>query len=327
MHSKRHRIFVHTLLTSAIAMLGCVNINLPGLAPEPLVETTVRGSGDAKILLLSIDGVMQESAGPVDFFGIAQESPISRMRDELDAARHDPAIRGVLLRINSPGGTVTAAEILYDEIRRFKSERGLPIVAQFMGVAASGGYYVAMAADEIVAYPTTVTGSIGVIASLFPNVTGLMEKIGVEDQTFVTGAFKDTGSATRPMREDERVQMQAVIDDLFQRFVEVVEGGRKNLSRKEIEGLADGRIYSARQAKDAGLVDHVGDIEVALERVRESAGLGAVRVIRYHRASEYQSNLFTRSNLPRAGAPSVMPVWPKLRAPGFFYLWAPGAAE
>jgi protease-4 len=327
MRPKRLRRTALALLALAVGTLGCVSINLPGTMPEPLMETTVRGVGDAKILLLSIDGVMQESAGPADFFGISQESPISRLRDELDYARYDPAIRGILLRINSPGGTVTAAEILYDEIRRFKAERGLPIVAQFMGIAASGGYYVAMAADEIVAYPTTVTGSIGVIMSLFPNLTGLMEKIGVKDQTLVTGAFKDTGSSTRPMRSDERAQMQSVIDDLFLRFVEVVEQGRKKLSREKIEELADGRIYSARQAKEVGLVDHVGDIEVALERLRVAAGLSEVRVIRYHRSSEYQSNLFTRSNAPRVAAPSALPVWPELRGPGFFYLWAPGSAE
>lgn len=315
-----------SLLGCAVALVGCISINLPGALPKPLTETVVRGSGDSKLLLLGIDGVMQESTGPVDLFGIAQESPISRLRDELDAARADAAIRGILLRINSPGGTVTAAEILYDEIQRFKRERGIPIVAQFMGIAASGGYYVAMAADEIVAYPTTVTGSIGVVASLFPNLSGLMEKAGLEDQTIVSGAYKDSGSILRPMRINERVQLQSVIDDLHERFVEVVEKGRENLDRAQIEQLADGRIYSARQAHEEGLVDHVGDIEVAVERLHARAGIRTARMIRYHRPSEYRSNFFTRSNLPRASAPSFMPVWPKLRAPGFLYLWAPGAA-
>jgi len=326
MSSARSLINGLLLLGCALALVGCISINLPGSLPKPLKETVVRGSGSSKILLLGIDGVMQESTGPVDFFGIAQESPISRLRDELDAAREDTAIRGILLRINSPGGTVTAAEILYDEIQRFKRERGTPIVAQFMGVAASGGYYVAMAADEIVAYPTSVTGSIGVVASLFPNLSGLMEKAGLKDQTIVSGAYKDSGSILRPMRNNERDQLQSVIDDLHERFIEVVEGGRENLDREQIEQLADGRIYSARQAHEAGLVDHVGDIEVAIERLHERAGIRTARVIRYHRPSEYRSNLFTRSNPPRASAPSLVPVWPKLRAPGFLYLWAPGAA-
>lgn len=324
----RTSLVVPSLLVAACswALQGCININLPGAVPEPLVETVVRGTGEAKILMLGIDGVMQEGTGPADFFGIAQESPISRLRDELDKAREDPGVRGVLLRINSPGGTVTAAEILYDEIQRFKRDRGIPIVAQFMGIAASGGYYVAMAADEIVAYPTTVTGSIGVVMGLIPNLSGLLEKIGATDQTFTSGPFKDSGSYLRPMRDDERAQLQSVIDDLHARFVDVVASGREKLNREDIEALADGRVYSARQAREVGLVDHIGDIEAAVDKLRERAGLRNARIVRYHRRSEYRANLYTRSNVPRAGLPSLAPAWPRLRGPGFLYLWAPGTS-
>ena len=322
---KWRRPLAYALALSTACLTGCISINLPGALPEPLRETTLRGSGDAKLLLLSIDGVMHEGAGPADLFGIRQESQISRLRDELDTARADPAVQGVLLRINSPGGTVTAAEILYDEVLRFKQERRIPIVAQFMGVAASGGYYVAMAADEIVAYPTSVTGSIGVVSSLFPNLTGLMEKLGIEDQTLVTGPFKDTGSALRPMRADEREQLQSVVDDLHLRFLEVVESGRPGLSRERIEELADGRIYTARQALAAGLIDRVGDIQVSVERLEQRGGLEAVRVVRYHRPGEYRSNLHTQPHVPRPAAGTSALPWSRLPAPGFLYLWAPGS--
>ena len=322
---KCSRPFARALIVCAALLTGCISINLPGALPEPLREATVRGSGDAKLLLISIDGVMHEGVRPADFFGFRQESQISRLRDELDTARADPTVRGVLLRVNSPGGTVTAAEILYDEILRFKQEREIPMVAQFMGVAASGGYYASMAADEIVAYPTSVTGSIGVVSSLFPNLAGLMEKLGIEDQTLVTGPYKDTGSALRPMRDDEREQLQSVVDDLHLRFVEVVASGRPELSRERIEELADGRIYTARQALAAGLIDHVGDIQVAVERLERRANLETSRVVRYHRPREYRSNLHSRPHAPQPTAGTTLGPWSRLPAPGFLYLWAPGS--
>ena len=130
----RSRALRGTLVGPALLALGCININLPGGVPEPLVETVLRGSFGPKILLVSIDGVLQEGREPADFFGITGESRIARLREELDAARQDAEIGGLLLRINSPGGTVTASEIIYEEIRRFKRERGVPVVAQLMEI-------------------------------------------------------------------------------------------------------------------------------------------------------------------------------------------------
>jgi protease-4 len=232
-------------------------------------------------------------------------------------------VKALLLRINSPGGTVTGSDLLYREILRFKQERRVPVVAQMMGLATSGGYYVAMAADEIHAQPTSVTGSIGVVFTGV-NLTGLMEKIGVEDQTLTSGDFKDAGSMLRPMRPEERDQLQSVLDDLYARFLAVVQEGRSELDAEQVALLADGRIYSASQALERGLIDEIGSIDDALRRTRELAGVKRARAVTYHRPREYTNNFYTRA--PRQRGPAL-DLWPdalELRGPAFLYLWAPG---
>jgi protease-4 len=312
-------------LLATLGISGCITVNLPTGQVEPLVETVVGGSGSQKILMIEIDGVITESAQVADFFGTVEEGAVSRLREELDLARADDQIKALVLRINSPGGTVTGSDLIHQEITRFKRDSGIPVVAQLMGIAASGGYYVAVAADEIVAQPTTVTGSIGVIFSGF-NLSGLMEKLGIENQTLTSGAFKDAGSMMRPMRPEERAQLQSVIADFHTRFVEVVRAGRPDLPAEEVAALADGRIFSAPQALEAGLVDQIGALESTLAAARGRAGIRAASVITYHRPREHASNLYTRAP---TGRKALVDLWPDtlaLEGPTFLYLWVPGSA-
>ena len=321
--ARRSTVFALVSLPAVLA-LGCITVNLPSGQLEPLAETVIEGSGDAKILMLEVDGVITESSDVADFFGTVNEGMVGRIREELDTARKDTQVKALVLRINSPGGTVTGSDLLYDEIRRFKEERKVPVVAQLMGTAASGGYYVALAADEIHAERTTVTGSIGVIFSGV-NIAGLMEKFGVENQTITSGKFKDAGSLLRRMRPDERAQLQSVIDDLYARFVEVVQAGRTKLSADQVRALADGRIFSATQAKQAGLVDEIGSLDSSVRRARELAGLSAASIITYHRPREYTNNYYTR--MPRQRRDAILDLWPgelPVQGPAFLYLWAPG---
>ncbi len=319
------RVLVTVSLWLAPLMLsGCVTIALPGGLPSPLVETVVHGDVGAKILLVQLDGVLSEEPQSASFFS-AGESRIARLREELDRARNDPSVRALLLRVNSPGGTASASDIIYSEIARFKKERGIPVVAQLMGVAASGGYYVALAADHIVAQPTTVTGSIGVIFGGV-NLAGLMEKIGVENQTLVSGPYKDAGSMTRRMSPEERMQLQSVLDDLFERFVTVVAQGRSELDAEAIARLADGRIYSAVQALESGLVDEIGDLSDAVAAAEKAAGLGSSRVVTYHRPREYRKNLYSVAAPAGDFDFGWAPAWSRLLpSPAFLYLWTPGA--
>jgi protease-4 len=320
----RRSIFFALVSLPAALALGCITVNLPGGQLEPLAETVIDGSGDAKVLMLEVDGVITETSNVADFFGTVSEGMVGRVREELDTARADDQVKAVVLRINSPGGTVTGSDLLYDEIQRFKNERKVPVVAQLMGTAASGGYYVALAADEIHAERTTVTGSIGVIFSGL-NVAGLMEKLGIENQTIASGGFKDAGSIMRRMRPEERAQLQSVIDDLYARFVEVVQAGRAKLTAEQIRALADGRIFSASQAKQAGLVDEIGSLDSSVRRARELAGLSTASVITYHRPREYTNNYYTRA--PRQTRDAILDLWPgeiPVQGPAFLYLWAPG---
>ena len=306
-----------------VLALGCISVNLPTGQVEPLVETVLEGEGDAKVLLVEIDGVITESSEVSDFFGTVSEGMVGRLHEELEMARADEQVKALVLRINSPGGTVTGSDLLYDEIRRFRDERKVPVVAQLMGVAASGGYYVALAANEIHAQPTTVTGSIGVIFSGF-NLAGLMEKLGVENQAITSGSYKDSGSMLRRMRPDERAQLQTVIDDLYERFLAVVKSGRTKLAPEKIRALADGRIFSANQALEAGLVDQISSLDASVRRARELAGLTSAQVVTYHRPREYANNYYTRASIQRK---PLVDLWPDVipnRGPAFLYLWAPG---
>ena len=317
-------IALRLLLVCASSLgLGCINLDLGLLAsPGELEETVLVGDDGPKILMVEIDGVI--SAEPEQGFFGPGESLLARVREELDLAREDDEIRALIVRVDSPGGTVTASDILYDELRRFKAERGIPVVAHFMGVAASGGYYLAMAADQIVAQPTTVTGSIGVIFGGV-NVAGLLEKIGIEDQTLVSGSFKDAGSLLRRMTPAEKQQLQSVLDDMFGRFLDVVASGRTELAREEIEALADGRIYSAQQALDAGLVDRLGNLDDAIEVAETRAGLSRSRLVTYHRSNEAHENFYSIRARQPARPWAKPPLWSQLPAPAFLYLWTPGA--
>lgn len=321
-----------TLLLCGLSSLGfgCISIELFSGGRRPMVETVVHvhgpdGRDGAKLLMIEVDGFIGRSDS-VSLLGGEPEGTVARLREQLDRARRDDEIAGVLLRIDSPGGSATASDVVYAELLRFKQERRLPMVAYFYGTAASGGYYAAMAADEIVAEPTSVTGSIGVIFTSV-NFAGLMERWGVADQTTKSGAFKDTGSMLRPQTDEERAILQGVIDDLQARFVEVVVAGRPELGLPRVLELADGRIYSAPQALENGLVDGVGGVEDAISALEARVGRSSSFVVSYHRPTEWRQNLYSRAGVPTPGAGGELPAarpasWLE---PGFHYLWWPGA--
>ena len=307
-----------------ILCLAACTIDLGSLTRvEPLVESRVRGDAGPKLVMLEIEGVI------TDFekrsrLGSTRPSPVARAREALELAARDDKVAGLVLRIQSPGGTVAASETLYHELMMWKQETNLPVVAYMQGIAASGGYYVAMAADRVIAHPSTVTGSIGVIMTGV-NVSALMQRFGVEDQTLKSGEFKDAGSPLRPMRDEERAQLQSVIDDFHGSFIEVVDSGRPELDGVTVRVLADGRIFSAKQALEAGLIDQIAHLDEALDEAQKMAGIPESQVVVYHRASEYQNNIYSRT--PSTSVPMVdidVLTFANDRLPtGFYYLWPP----
>ena len=310
------------LLAAIVLQASCLTINLPG-PPGPVKETELTGKGDGKVLLLELSGVIssQDKEGI-----IPQPSMLAMFKEELTRAAKDDKIKAVVVRINSPGGTVTASDILYHELREFKTKKKVPVIASMMDVAASGGYYLAMAADSILVHPSTVTGSIGVIM-LTVNARGLLEKVGVEASAITSGPRKDMGSPFRVMTAEERGIFQGVIDSFYQRFLVVVQEGRPNLSADQIKKLADGRIYSGDQAKAAGLIDEIGYLDDAIEMAKKKAGLTEARVVTYGRPGEYQNNIYSRVF---GGNPSItglvnFDLLSMVRGgtPQFMYLWMP----
>jgi protease IV len=311
------------LVLLALATVGCITLNIPGGKPGDLKETVIEGERGPKIALIEIEGLLSETGKPLPLGLGREESPVARVRAQFDKAAKDRAVKAVVLRIHSPGGTATASEIIYGEIQRFKAKKPVPVLAHLVGIATSGAYYAAMAADSVYANPTTVTGSIGVIF-VSVNVSGLMEKLGLTDQTLTTGPYKDAGSPLRPMTPEDRALMQGVLNDLYRRFVQVVAAGRPQLLAARVAELADGRIYSAAQAQANGLIDGIADLPGTIDEVRRRAGLEEVRVVTYHRKREWRENLYTLP--PSVETLTVKPtaLLDLLPAPTFAYLWWPG---
>ncbi len=309
------------VLSALVTLPGCITVNTLGGARQPLMETVVHGTSGPKVLLLDVDGVIsdRDSTGP---FGIGgSESTVARVREQLDKAAKDGQVEGLLLRVNSPGGTVTASDVVYRDIKAFKTAKDVPVVVQMMGVAASGGYYIAMAGDVVMAHPTTVTGSIGVISSGI-NFAGLMERYGVADQTITAGELKDAGSPLRPMTAEERAYLQAVIDDLHDRFREVVDEGRPALSAERVETLADGRVFTANQAEADGLIDGIGYLPDAVREMERRLDVSSLRLVSYHREREYRANYYSTSPAPTSQGQLAQALGLG-QGPSFLYLWWP----
>ena len=294
---------------------------------RPLEETTVEGEGRDKVLLVDISNVITDLPTRHAFGLIEEESTVGRVQSELKKAAKDERVKALVLRINSPGGGVTASDDVYGELVGFKRERKVPVVAALGDVAASGGYYVACAADQVVAHPTTVTGSIGVILVNL-NVEGLLGKIGVRNETFKAGEHKDLLSPLRGATPEERRIVQSILDSLHARFVAVVREARPKLDTGRLAELTDGRIFDASQALAAGLVDRIGGLRDAIDVAKKASGLETARVVVYRRADERRENIYSR-----AGGPAQVNVLPvDLGAlggggPRFMYLWAPGLVQ
>ncbi len=311
-----------TVLVLALAVLaGCSVVSIDLTPPvRPLRETTVEGKGRDKILLLELAGVLAEE--PIFTFESRPQVPLlARFREELEKAADDEHVKAVVLRINSPGGTVTASDILYHEIKRFKARRKVPVVASVMDVAASGGYYAALAADRIVVHPTSITGSIGVLM-LTVDSSGLLEKIGVSATYITSGPRKDMGSPFRGLTHDERAIFQEVIDRLYGRFIALIVRERR-LDEARVRSFADGRIYTAAEALSLGLVDQIGYLEEAIALARETAGVPDAKVVTYHRPRQYRATIYSggEASPVQAGVADLARL--VTSGPRFLYLWWP----
>ncbi len=319
----KYRVVVCLLVTMIWACAG-PSVKLFTDASDPLQESVLEGTAREKILVVSIDGEISTSpkSGLLKTKPAVVQEVVSRLR----LAENDKDIKAVLLKIDSPGGGVTASDILYNEIVRLKEKTGLPVIAVMMGLAASGGYYIALPADLIIAHPTTVTGSVGVIF-MRPVVSGLMQKIGVDVEISKSGKNKDMGSFFRPATAEEHRMLQELTGRLGERFLSLVKKHR-NLSESALEDIATARIYIAEEARDIGLIDQIGYIPDALDEVRRIAGLPKdCRVVVYRRTDYPDDNFYNTAGTAAPETGGIHLDLPgnvsKLQA-GFYYMWLPG---
>jgi len=256
------------VLLAAFLLVTLVNIFGPDLDV----------SGEDRIALIRVEGVILD----------AQET-VGDLKKYAEA----PAVKAIVLRIDSPGGGVVPSQEIYDAVKRVRSKNNKAVIASMGTVAASGGYYIASATDRIMANPGTLTGSIGVIMEL-ANLEGLLKKIGVESVVVKSGEHKDIGSPFRKMKEEDRRILQAVMDDVHSQFIEAVAEGR-SLAVSDVRSLADGRIFTGRQAKAAKLVDDLGDLEDAIKLAAEIAGIeGEPKVVEPRRRFSIRELLESR---------------------------------
>ncbi len=300
-------IMANIVLFFFVIGLGAVLFTSQG---SPLIEETVReGPAKDKIAMITVQGVIHgQTAGDV--------------YRQLKAARQDHRrIRGLIVQVNSPGGTISASDQIYKEIQRFRADHNMPVVAFMQGVAASGGYYTSVACEKIIAEPTTITGSIGVISSYFVLQGLLEEKLGVVPVTITSGTKKDWPSSFSPPSEEQRKYLlDKMITPALKRFTEVVAEGRTgSLTLAEVEGLAkEAEIYGAQEALDEKLIDDIGYLDDAVTLVKSMAGISAAQVVRYRKPFSFTDFLMSRqASLPKLDKTTLY----ELGTPEVLYLW------
>jgi protease-4 len=278
------------VLFSSLGIVGCGPTTfVVGVGPgdRQMVATPVQRDGrwgSRRVMILDVSGtiVNAEGAGVL----IPGDNPVARFNEALRLAAADDKVAAVILRLNTPGGTVTASDILYRQVQRFRQATKKPVVAMMMDVATSGGYYVACAADEIVAYPSTITGSIGVIFQTF-SVKPALDRIGVTTEALVSGPNKAAGSPLQNLESEQREILQGLVDGFYDDFVAVVKRHRTEVAEDRWATVLDGRVFSGREAQALGLVDEVGDLPDAFARAKALAGLKRADLFVVHRPLDY----------------------------------------
>jgi protease IV len=325
------KLIVFILAISCLVFSGCAFTNVSLLpSTKPLEEQVLEGQGKPKILLVDLDGPISFKEETDGLKLRKLPSKVAFFREALRKAEADLDIAGVIVRINSPGGTVAASDTIYHEIMSFKQRKKIPVHAYIMEIGASGGFYVASASDRIIASPTAVTGSIGVIGMRF-NVEGLLGKIGVSEETYKSGPKKDFWSPFRSSTEDEKKMLQDIIDKLYARFVEVVYANRRKvLTEQEVKALADGRIFTAGGAFEAKLIDQVAYLDETVDSMKRALNIEQARVISYARPQTFKTNIYSESSEVSSGGPQIINLiainaegLPFFSGVQFMYLWNP----
>jgi protease-4 len=296
----------------------------PMTAAGPLYEMPLPGDSQSavKIAVLDVDGLLLNT-DMVGFFSQG-ENPVALFREKLEAVAADPCVRAVIVRINSHGGGVTAADIMWHDLVAFKGRTRLPVIACLMDVGTGGAYYLATGADQIIAHPTTVTGGMGVILNLY-NLQDMMAQFNVLGVPIKAGQYTDLGSPIRAMDDEGRKLLQEMANEFHARFRQVVQQARPGHDPQRADDF-DGRVFTAQQALERKLIDRIGYMDDAIAAAKETAGVQSARVVLYHRCNDRARNVYSITpNVPLQTAvfPMSVPGIERSKLPTFLYLWQP----
>ncbi len=312
------------LIVASVSLILLLSLGGSGgggtAATATFEEEYVLGEGPDKIAVIPVEGTI----GAADS-SLVQQSPTTTpdgLRDALRQAEDDDSVVGVVLEINSPGGGATASDQMYQHITDFKENSDKPVVASFGSVAASGGYYIATAADEIFSERTTLTGSLGVVLPLL-NFSEAADDLGVEQNAITSGEFKNMGSQFKDLSKREREIFQSYVDSGYDQFVEVIVEGR-GLPEQRVREIADGRIYSAVRARELNLVDELGGLEEAIKDSRQKADAENARAVRYVQPESFSDALLGRFSSKKTAPEKVLEQTGLNLEPKAYYLYKPG---
>ncbi|HZL38204.1 MAG TPA: signal peptide peptidase SppA [Tepidisphaeraceae bacterium] len=331
-------------LISLLAIPFLTGCGMPSFLVTPIANTNQldeqqieSGSGWAppKVAIIEVEGMLVNAKSGGLF--TATENSLSLFAQELELAERDDSVKAVVLRVNSPGGTVSASDAMYTILRRFKKKTHKPVVASIQEVGASGAYYVSCAADKIVAQPTSVVGSIGVIFESM-EFSGTLDKVGARAWAITSGPLKEMGSPFKPLEPRERAIMQEMVNEYFSRFIDVVRTNRPIDQTAGVVNLADfqkptytgtfsGRVFSGEEGKKRGLVDQTGLLSDAIELAKKMANAPGASVIMYKRPYGYSGSIYASGSTPAPKANVTTLEVPGARSfvpAGFYYLWQPG---
>jgi protease-4 len=323
------------LRLSALAHIkadGNINGNVNGnikteLAPTPKLQPVTAtmlphrlADGEPLIAIVDVDGLLLNA----DTTGLGSwgENPVSVFRERLDSIECNPCIRAVVIRINTPGGSVTATDIMWRDLNAFRRRTGLPVVACMMDVGTGGGYYLATATNMIVAHPTSVVGGIGCVLNVY-NLQDLMAQFNILSTPIKAGANIDVGSPTKSLNEDQKRLLQSMADEFHDRFQSVVTHARPDVDGSDATNF-DGRVFTARQAMERHLIDQVGYLDNAIALAREQAGIVCANVVFLHRRDDpalSQYSVTPNTPLQKGIIPVNIPGLDRSKLPCFLYLW------
>jgi len=309
----------HPLLTRSF-----VTTDLPGVKdPTPVIPMHVEGCAScAKIALIDVDGVLvNQNLVGLNSMG---ENPVDAFREKLDRVARTPCVTAVVVRINSPGGSVTASDIMWRDLNAFKQRTGLPVIACIMDVGAGGAYYLATAADHIIAHPTSLTGGIGVILNIY-NLQAAMELQSIVSSPVKAGKFTDLGSSERAMTPQSEKILKDLARNFHTRFRDIVRASR-GLDLRNDSVVFDGRVFGAQDALNKRLIDSSGYVDDALQLARNQAGTPDAATVIFHRRKDRARTPYAITpNTPVTGdiVPLSLPGLDRSKLPAFLYMWQP----